>query len=392
MDFRLTEKQKAIRDMARKFALDFIVPRAGELESSEEHPYDLIARMAEAGMMGIPFPSKYGGGDGDWVSMNLCIEEMARADELPASILDVTVTGSALELYAFGTEEQKQRWLIPIVKGEELGSIGLTEPDSGSDAGSLRSTAILEGGEWVINGSKQFITNSGLDNTSLVIVAAKTERPSDGKPVICTIIVPKGTPGFEVGQKYDKMANKGISTRELFFNNCRVPESYLLGDINKGLANHLTSLQTGRVTVGAMSTGTAQGCLDAALSFVAHRYQGHNVLFDSQRVPFKLADIAMRIELCRTMYLKAAWLKDMDMEFGLEAHFAKLFASETATNISAEVLRILSPYGYLEEYPASRFFREAKLHEIVEGTSEMQRMTIARELFKRAGKEKTVAC
>jgi alkylation response protein AidB-like acyl-CoA dehydrogenase len=391
MNFNLTESQRKWRDIGRKFAQEVVVPRARELESSEVHPYDLVAQMGEMGMMGIPFPREYGGGDGDWVGMNLCIEELARADELPASILDVTVTGAALELFSFGTEEQKRRWLIPLAKGTELGSIGLTEPDAGSDAGSLRTRAVLEGDEWVITGTKQFITNSGLNNTSIVIVAAKTERPSDGKAVICTIIVPYGTPGFEVGKKYDKMANKGISTRELFFDNCRVPRSFLLGDVDKGLSNHLTSLQTGRITVGAMSTGTAQGCLDAALSFVSHRYRGNRALFDSQTIPFKLADIAMRIELARNMYLKAAWLKDKNMDFTLEAHFAKLYASETATNISAEVLRMISPYGYLEEYPVSRFFREAKLHEIVEGTSEMQRMTIARELFKRSRSQETVS-
>ncbi|RJR49156.1 MAG: acyl-CoA dehydrogenase [Desulfobacteraceae bacterium] len=391
MDFNFSESQRKWRDLGRKFAQEVIVPRARELESSEEHPYDLVSQMAELGMMGIPFPSEYGGGDGDWVGTNLCIEELARADELPASILDVTVSGAALELFAFGTEEQKQRWLIPLIKGTELGSIGLTEPDAGSDAGSLRTTATLEGDEWVINGTKQFITNSGLKNTSIVIVAAKTERPTDGSTVICTIIVPNRTPGFEVGKKYDKMANNGISTRELFFDNCRVPKNYLLGDIDKGLSNHLTSLQTGRITVGAMSTGTAQGCLDAALSFLSHRYSGHKALFDNQTIPFKLADIAMRIELARNMYVKAAWLKDMNMEFTLEAHFAKLYASEIATTISAEVMRLISPYGYLEEYPVSRFFREAKLHEIVEGTSEMQRMTIARELFKRVAHGKAIS-
>jgi alkylation response protein AidB-like acyl-CoA dehydrogenase len=381
MDFRLSKKQKAIRDMCRKFAREVVAPRAEEIERTGEHPYEIVAQMGDLGMMGIPFPEKYGGGGGDWVSMHLCIEELSRADILLGAILDVTTSVVGQELFIFGTEEQKQRWLIPIAQGRELGAFGLTEPDAGSDAAAIKTTAVLKGEDWVINGSKQFITNTGLDNTSIVIITAKTQRKSDGKTIICTIIVPKDAPGFKVGQKYEKMAQRGSATHELYFDDCRVPRDFLLGDTNRGFAQHLTVLQTGRITVGAMTTGLAQACFDEAIAFIRQGSQGNQSLFTSQRVPFKLADIAMRIELCRTMYLKAAWLKDQGERHTLEAHFAKLYGSETATKIASEVLRIFSPYGYLDEYPISRYFKQAKLFEIVEGTSEMQRLVIARELL-----------
>jgi short/branched chain acyl-CoA dehydrogenase len=381
MDFHLGKKQKAIRDISRKFAREVAAPRAEEIERTGEHPYEIVARMAELGMMGIPFPESYGGGGGDWVSMHLCIEELSRADVLLGAILDVTTSVVGQELLIFGTEEQKQRWLVPIAQGTELGAFGLTEPDAGSDAAAVKTTAVLEGENWVVNGSKQFITNTGLDNTSIVIITAKTQRESDGKTIICTIIVPKDAQGFKVGQKYEKMAQRGSANHELFFDDCRVPREFLLGDINRGFAQHLTVLQTGRISIAAIATGLAQACFDEAMAFIRQGSQGNRSLFRSQRVPFKLADIAMRIELSRTMYLKAAWLKDQEERHALEAHFAKLYGSETATTIAAEVLKIFSPYGYLDEYPISRYFKQAKLFEIVEGTSEMQRLIIARALL-----------
>ena len=381
MDFRLTPKQKAVKEMSRRFAREVIAPWAEEFERTGEHPYDMISRMADLGMMGIPLPKKYGGGGGDWVSFNICVEELSRVDMLPAVILDVTVTGTGQELFLYGTEEQKKKWLVPIAKGEALGAIGLTEPDAGSDASSIRTTAVSVGEEWLINGSKQFITNTGLRNNSIVIVATKTRREFDGKDIICTIIVPTDSPGFRVGQKYEKLGMRAVSTHELFFDDCRVPKDCLLGDINKGFSQRLSSLQAGRITIGAIATGLAQACFDEAISFTRKRGNGYESLFESQTIPFTLADIAMRIELSRTMYLKASWLKDQGENHTMEAHYAKLYASETATQIATEVFRIFSPYGCLEEYPIARFFRQAKLNEIVEGTSEMQRLIIARELL-----------
>jgi alkylation response protein AidB-like acyl-CoA dehydrogenase len=381
MDFYLSKKQRAIRDMTRTFAREVVAPRAEEIERTGEHPYDIVAQMAELGMMGIPFPKKYGGSAGDWVGLHLCIEELSRADILLGIILDASSSIVAQEIFLFGTEEQKQRWLIPLAQGKELGAYGLTEPEAGSDSAGLSTTAVLKGDEWIINGSKQFITNTNLDNSSIVIITAKTQRESDGKMVISTIVVPKDASGFKVGQKYEKMGMRAGATHELFFDDCRVPRDFLLGDINKGFAQHLTVLQTGRITVGAIATGIAQACFDEAIAFTRKSLQGNQSLFTSQRVPFNLADIAMEIELSRTMYLKAAWLKDKREKHTLEAHFAKLFGSETATKITSEVLKIFSPYGYLDKYPISRYFRQAKLFEIIEGTSEMQRLVIARELL-----------
>ena len=381
MDFYLSKKQTAIRDMTRTFAREVVAPRAEEIERTGEHPYDIVAQMAELGMMGIPFPKKYGGSAGDWVGLHLCIEELSRADILLGIILDASSSIVAQEIFLFGTEEQKQRWLIPLAQGKKLGAYGLTEPEAGSDSAGLSTTAILKGDEWIINGSKQFITNTNLDNTSIVIITAKTQRESDRKMVISTIVVPKDAPGFKVGQKYEKMGMRAGATHELFFDNCCVPRDSLLGDIDKGFAQHLTVLQTGRITVGAIATGIAQACFDEAIAFTRDRLQGPQSLFEYQRIPFNLADIAMRIELSRTMYLKAAWLKDQGKKHTLEAHFAKLYCSETATKITSEVLKILSPYGYLDKYPISRYFRQAKLFEIIEGTSEMQRLVIARELM-----------
>ncbi|MFC1534304.1 acyl-CoA dehydrogenase family protein [Thermodesulfobacteriota bacterium] len=381
MDFSLNRNQKAIKEMSRRFARDVIAPVAEEFERTGKHPYDILSQMGDLGMMGIPFPKTYGGGGGDWVSFNLCVEELSRVDMLPGVILDVTVTGAAQELFLYGTEEQKQRWLIPIVRGKTLGAIGLTEPDAGSDASSIRTSAVLDGDEWIINGSKQFITNTGLKNNSIVIVAAKTRRKSDGKETICTIIVPTDSPGYKVGQKYEKLGMRASSTHELFFDDCRVPRDCLLGEIEKGFSQRLSSLQAGRIAMGAIATGLAQACFDQAISFVKKNGKSQTSLFDSQTIPFNLADIAMRIELSRNMYLKAAWLKDQGENHTLEAHFAKLYATETATKIAAEVLKIFSPHGYLEQYPIARFFRQAKLNEIVEGTSEMQRLIIARELL-----------
>jgi len=381
MDFDLTDEQQKIRDLCRNFVREVIIPRAEEFERTGEHPYDIVEQMADLGMMGIPFPAEYGGTGGDWVGMHLCIEELSRGDILFGSILDVTTSVVGQELLIFGTEEQKQRWLVPIAQGREIGAFGLTEPDAGSDAAGLRTSAVLKEDEWVINGSKQFISNTGLNNSSIVIITAKAQKEPDVKPTICTIIIPKDAPGFMVGQKYEKLGMRAGATHELIFDDCRVPRDHLLGDRDKGFSQHLTVLQTGRISVGAIATGLAQACLNEAISFVKEGFHYDQKLFSSQRVPFKLADIAMKIELSRTMYLKAAWLKDQGRNHILEAHFSKLYASETATGIAADVLKIFCPYGYLEGYPISRYFKQIKLFEIVEGTSEMLRLVIARALL-----------
>lgn len=379
MDFNLTEEQQMIRRMCREFAEEYIAPRAEEMDRTGEYPYDIIARMGELGMMGIPFPEEYGGSGGDWVSMHLCIEEISRVDAALGALLDVTTSVVAQELYVFGTEEQKRRWLVPMARGLEIGAFGLTEPEAGSDAGATRTTAVLDGDQWVINGTKQFITNIGLDNASIIITTARCKR-ANGKDVINTFIVPKGTPGFTVGKKYDKMGWMTSATNEVVFEDCRIPRDCLLGEEGKGLAQHLAVLDTGRISIGAVSVGLAQACFEAALKYARERRQFGRPIYDFQAVSFKIADMAMHIELARNMYLKAAWLKDRGLPYTLEAAYAKLFASEMAERVASDALQIHGGYGYMSEYPVSRYYKGAKLLQIVEGTSEIQRLVIARNL------------
>ncbi len=381
MDFRLTEEQTMIRDMTRKFANDVVAPQVKAMEEAGEYPYEIMDQMANLGMMSIPFPEKYGGGGGDWVSMYLCIEEISRADVSLGALLDVTTSLVAEELYEFGTEDQKQRWLIPIAQGKKVGAFGLTEPEAGSDAGATKTTAVLDGDEWVINGTKQFITNIGLDNASIVIVTAKVKsKVGSKKGTINTFIVPKGTPGFTLGKRYDKMALHRSATNECIFSDCRIPKSYMLGVEGKGFTQHLAVLGAGRISLGAMSVGLAQACFDASLKYAREREQFGKPIYSFQGVSFKIANMAMNIELSRNMYLKAAWLKDNNMPHVLEASYAKLFGSEMAEKAASDALQIHGGYGFMNDYPVSRYYKECKLLQIVEGTSEIQRMIISRNL------------
>ena len=379
MDFDLTREQKMIRDEVRHFAQKEIAPRSEEMERTGNFPYDIVERMAEIGIMGIPFPEAYGGMGGDWVSLHLAIEELSRADGTLGALIDVTTSVVAQELYVFGTEVQKQKWLVPLVKGEKIGAFGLTEPDSGSDAGALTTTARREGNEWVLNGTKQFITNIGLDNASLVLVAARAADAGKAG-VISTFIIPKDAPGLKLGEKYRKMAMHASSTHELILADCRIPEENLLGDPDRGFAQHLAVLETGRISIAAMAVGVAQACLDEALRWAQGRMQFGQPIFNFQAVQFKLADIAVAVELARNMYLKAAWLKDQGRSHTFEASAAKLYASEMAEKVASDALQIHGGYGFMEEYPVSRYFKGVKLLQIVEGTSEVQRMLIARTL------------
>jgi alkylation response protein AidB-like acyl-CoA dehydrogenase len=382
MDFRLTEEQKMIRDMTRKFVDDVVEPRAEEMEKTGEYPYDIMDQMADLGMMGIPFPEEYGGSGGDWVGMHLCIEELSRGDATLGALLDVTTSVVAQELYEFGTEEQKQKWLIPMAQGKEIGAFGLTEPGAGSDAGSTKTTAVLDGDEWVINGTKQFITNIGLKNASIVIITAVTARADDKRKgnIIDTFIVPKGTPGFTLSKKYDKMGWQHSATHECVFEDCRIPKSYLLGEEGKGFAQHLAVLQTGRISIGAVSVGLAQACFEASLRYAKERVQFGKPIYSFQGVSFKIADMAMNIELARNMVLKAAWMKDNDMPHTLEAAYAKLFASEMCEKVASDAYQVHGGYGFMNEYAVSRYYKACKILQIVEGTSEVQRMVISRNL------------
>lgn len=379
MDFRLSEEQQMTRDVARKFADEVIAPRAEEMEATGEYPYDIMDRMAALGMMGIPFPPEYGGSGGDWVGMHLCIEEVSKADVTLGGLLDVTTSVVGQELFVFGTEAQKKKWLVPMARGREIGAFGLTEPGAGSDAAATKTTAVVEGGSWVINGTKQFITNIGLDNASLVIITAKT-RDGSGRDSINTFIVPKGTAGFALGKKYDKMGWRHSATHECIFEDCRIPRDHFLGKEGKGFAQHLAVLETGRISIAAMSVGLARACFDASLKYAKERVQFGKPIFSFQSISFKLADMAMHIELARNMYLKAAWLKDNNLPHTLEAAYAKLFASEMAERCASDAFQIHGGYGFMNEYAVSRYFKTSKILQIVEGTSEIQRLVISRNL------------
>ena len=294
------------------------------------------------------------------------------------ALLDVTTSIVAQELYAFGTEEQKRKWLVPIAKGEQIGAFGLTEPNAGSDAASIQTRAALEGNEWVLTGTKQFITNIGLDNASIILAAAVTERRAKVKNVISAFIVPKTAPGFRLGKRYDKIGWHGSATHEVIFDDCRIPKENLLGDPKRGFAQHLEVLQTGRISIAAIAVGMAQACLDESVRYARERIQFGQPIFNFQAVQFKLADMAVSIELARNQYLKAAWLKDQGRNHTFEATAAKLYASEMAEKVASDAVQIHGGYGYMSEYLVSRIYKGAKVLQIVEGTSEVQRMIIGR--------------
>jgi len=382
VNFQLTEEQEMIRNMSREFSDEVIVPRAKEMEAMGEPPYDIISQMAELGMMGIPFPEEYGGSNGDWVSQLLCTEEISRGDVSLGTLLDVSTGLACQELHAFGTEEQKRQWLIPMAQGKDIGAFGLTEPNAGSDAGATQTTAVLEEDTWVINGTKQFISNIGYENSSLVIITARCPqfKRQDGKGIINTFIVPKGTLGFTVSMHWDKMGFNSYPTNELAFQDCHIPRDYLLGKEGRGLAQHLQILETGRIFVGAIAVGLAQACFDASLSYAKQRCQFGQPIYNFQAVSFKLADMVMNIELARLMYLKAAQMKDKGLPHTLEAAYAKLFSSEMAERAASDAVQIHGGYGYMTDYAVSRYYKDAKLLQIVEGTSEIQRYVISRNI------------
>ncbi|MBI5444084.1 MAG: acyl-CoA dehydrogenase family protein [Deltaproteobacteria bacterium] len=379
MNFDLSPDHRMIRDMTRRFADEVIAPRVAAMEADGEYPYDVLARMAELGMMGIPFPEQYGGSGGDWVGMHLCIEEVSRGDVTLGALLDVTTSVVAEELHRFGHEKQKARWLSALASGREIGAFCLTEPNSGSDAASLRTSAAASDGGYVLNGTKQFITNIGLENATVMLVAARTKTPA-GEPIISTFIVPKDAPGCRLGKKYEKMAWKASATHEVIFEDCWIPMENLLGDPGKGFSQHLAVLDTGRISIAAVCVGVAQACLNDSLRYAKDRKQFGRPILDFEGVSFKLADMAAGIELARTMYLKAAWLKDQGRCYSYEASIAKLYSSEMLERVASDAVQIHGGYGYMEEYPVSRYYKQAKLLQIVEGTSEVQRLVIARHL------------
>ena len=379
MDFDLTAEQREFRRTVREFAEEVIAPRAEEMDRLEELPLDIVKQMGTMGLFGLPFPEEYGGQGADFLTFCIAVEELARIDSSMAITLEAGVGLGANPIYHFGTEKQKRRWLVPMCQGEILGAFGLTEPGGGSDAGSTKTTARLEGGQWIINGSKAFITNSGTDITGLVTITAVTGEQGDRKE-ISSIIVPSGTPGFEIGKHYRKVGWRASDTHELSFSDCRVPEENLLGDLGKGYAQFLQTLDDGRIAVAALGTGLAQGCLDESIKYAKEREAFGRAIGALQAIQFKIADMKVAVETARLATYRAAWLRDQGRPYKADAALAKLYASEIAVTSAREAVQIHGAYGYMEELPVARYYRDAKVLEIGEGTSEIMRWIIARDL------------
>jgi short-chain 2-methylacyl-CoA dehydrogenase len=380
MDFDLTQEQRDFRAAVREFAEREIAPRAAEMDERGELPMDIVKQMGEMGLFGLPFPEEYGGQGSDFLTLVIAIEELARIDSSIAITLEAGVGLGANPIFEFGTEEQKQRWLVPMARGEILGAFGLTEPGGGSDAGATKTTARLDGGEWVINGSKAFITNSGTPITGLCTITAATGTEAGGHKEISAIIVPQDTPGFTVGPSYRKIGWHASDTHELAFDDCRVPEENLLGERGKGFAQFLKILDDGRIAIAALSVGLAQGCLDESVKYSSERLAFKKPIGAFQGLQFKLADMKVAVETARMYTYYAAWLRDQGRQYKTQASIAKLYASEIAVTAARDAVQVHGGYGFMEEFPVARFYRDSKVLEIGEGTSEVQRILIARDL------------
>jgi short-chain 2-methylacyl-CoA dehydrogenase len=380
LDFRLDEEYEALRKTVEEFAREEVAPVIGGFYEREEFPYEIVAKMGRMGLFGLPFPEEFGGMGGDYFALCLALEELARVDSSVAITVEAGVSLGAMPLFRFGSAEQKAAWLPRLCAGSVLGAFGLTEPGGGSDAGALRTTAKLDGDEWVINGTKAFITNSGTDITGLVTVAAVTGRREDGKPEISAILVPSGTPGFTVSRKYSKVGWNASDTRELSFQDCRVPSGNLVGERGRGYAQFLQTLDEGRVAIAAIGVGLAQGCVDECLRYVGEREAFGHKIGEYQAIQFKIAEMEARTHTARLAYYQAAAKMLRGEPFKREAAIAKLVSSEAAMDNAREATQIFGGYGFMNEYPVGRFYRDAKILEIGEGTSEVQKMLIARDL------------
>ena len=379
MDLDLAPEQQDFQKTVRSFVDDAIRPNAERWDEEGELPMEAVKQMAELGLFGLPFPEEYGGSGADFLTLCLAIEELARVDSSLAITLEAAVGLGAMPIYRFGTEEQKQKWLPQLASGDALAGFGLTEPEAGSDAGGTRTTAKLADGEWVINGSKSFITNSGTPITSFVTVTAITDQ-QNGRKEISAIVVPNDTPGFDVGKAYRKMGWHHSDTHELSFSDCRVPEENLLGERGKGFVNFLKILDDGRIAIAALAVGLAQGCLDESLKYAQERKAFGKSIGSFQGLQFMIADMATKVDLARQSYYRAAWLQSVGRPYKKEAAMAKLYASKIAVDAARDAVQIHGGYGYIEEFPVCRHFRDSKILEIGEGTSEVMRILIAREL------------
>jgi short/branched chain acyl-CoA dehydrogenase len=379
MEFELTDEQRLLRDTVRQFAQEEVKPVAEELDREKRFPYEIVAKLGELGLMGIPFPEEYGGGGADTLAYVLAVEELARVDSSVAITMAAHTSLGTMPIHLWGTREQREEWLPELCSGRKLAAFGLTEPEAGSDAGNTRTTARLDGGEWVISGSKQFITNSGTDISGCVTITAVTGEANGGKE-ISNVIVPNGTPGFEPGEPYRKMGWNASDTRPLAFEECRVPESNLLGRRGDGFKQFLHILDGGRIGVSAMGVGLAQGALDEAIAYASERRAFGQPISKFQAIQAKIADTSAQLEAARLLTYRAAVLKDRGDSFTLTAAQAKLISGRLAVRASEEAVQIHGGYGYIEEYPVCRFYRDAKILTIGEGTDEVQQMVIARGL------------
>ena len=375
MDFDLSHEQQAIRSLAREFADGEVRPAAEELDRTKSFPYAIVKQLAELGLMGIPYPEEYGGGGADTLSYALVVEELARVDSSVAITLAAHISLGTWPIYAFGSDEQKQEWLPALCSGQKLGAFGLTEPEAGSDAGNTRTRATEDNGDWVIDGAKQFITNAGTELSGCVTITART-----GEQEVSNLLVPNGTPGYEVGEPYRKMGWHASDTRPLTFEDCRVPAENLVGGRGRGFRQFLQTLDGGRISVSAMGVGLAQGALDEALAYAKERTAFGKPIGRFQAIQIKLADLSAEIEAARLLTYRAALEKDAGKSFSLTAAQAKLKTGRLAVRASEEAVQVHGGYGYMEEYPVCRFYRDAKVLTIGEGTDEVQQMVIARGL------------
>ena len=379
MDFDLTDEQRLIRDTVREFAQNEVAPRAHEVDETGRFPEENFKKMAELGLMGLPYPEKYGGAGGDTVSYALAVEEISRACGSTGLTYAAHVSLGCAPFYLFGTEAQKQKYLTRLASGQGFGAFGLTEPQGGSDAGSTKTVAVKDGNEWVLNGSKMWITSGAI--ADVIIATARTIVDGQDQGITC-FIIEKGTRGFTPGKNEPKMGLKGSITSQLFFEDCRIPAENVLGEIGRGFRQMLIILDGGRISIGAMALGLGVAALEASVGYSQERHAFGRPIADYQAVQWKLADSATLLDAARLLIYQAAWLKDQKQPFSKEAAIAKLFASEAAEKACFEAIQIYGGYGYSREYPVERYYRDNRLTEIGEGTSEIMRLVIARNILK----------
>ncbi|MBQ1471938.1 MAG: acyl-CoA dehydrogenase [Eubacterium sp.] len=379
MNFLQTKEQEFVRKMVRDFAETEVEPLAADIDKEHRFPEETVAKMAELGMLGIPFPTKYGGAGGDEVSYAITVEELARVCASTAVIVSAHTSLCCWPIYAYGTEEQKMKYLPDLLKGRKLGAFGLTEPNAGTDAGGQQTRAVLDGDEWVLDGAKVFITNGGYADT--FVVMAMTDKKKGTHGGISSFIVEKGDPGFSIGKTEDKMGIHASSTTELIFQNCRIPKDRLLGEVGDGFKVALSTLDGGRIGIASQALGIAQGAFDVTVDYMKARKQFGKKLSQMEGLQFEMADLKTRIEAARLLVYKAAFLEDAHQKYGEAAAMAKLFAAETAMKVTTKCVQFHGGYGYTADYPVERMMRDAKITEIYEGTSEVQKMVIAANTF-----------